>query len=179
MGREQDEAGRSILGRRWVLAREEVSGQVQGMSLRTPGSGATEWTKPGREYVGPGAAVSPPQSPGPQLCPVREEPLKHQMPPGYRNSSVTREEREGERRGKQGRGGEREKREFCIHSTMGSIALHTWLLAALCGIPQDTCIPFLLPPSQDYLTLRMGFHPGFFSSNESYIWLLAWLPTRF
>lgn len=114
----------------------------------------------------------------PALSQVRKELLKHQMLPEYRNSSVTRVRKGGGRRGKRGWGGEWVKREFFVHSTMGSIVLHTWLLAALYGIPEDTCICFLLPTSQDYLALRTGFHPGFFSSNESYIWLLVWLPAR-
>ena len=46
-------------------------------------------------------------------------------------------------------------------------------MAALCEILEDICIPLLLPTSQDHLTLRMGFHLGFFSPNKMYIWLLA------
>lgn len=108
------------------------SGQVQVMSLRTPDSGATEWTKPGREYVGPGAAVPPPQSPEPQLCPsaVPGQGGATEAPAASGIQEFFCYQR-GEGRGKErktGEGGAREKRELCIHSTMGSIALHTWFV---------------------------------------------------
>lgn len=44
-----------------------------------------------------------------------------------------REERRKKKRG--------EEREFCIHSSMGPMAFHTWLLAALFEIPEATTSP--------------------------------------
>lgn len=112
---------------------------------------------------------------GPQ---VREEPLKHQMPPEYRNSSVTRGRREGERRGNQGWGGE------CRGS---SVSFHY-------GLHSPPHLPVHCPlwDSRGHLhPLPSAFIPGlphtqnglspwfFFSSSESHIEVLAWLPTRF
>lgn len=74
---------------------------------------------------------------GPQ---VREEPLKHPMPPEYRNSSVTGGGGKG--KGEETRDGEgNAEGVLCsFHYGLHSPPHPPILFAALCGIPEDACI---------------------------------------